>query len=416
MSTHILLQRKCWYARLGIPADLRVHFNGRRELKATLKTSDKKVAELKAMRLIGEWKLQFTALKGNVTAIQALAADIVLHPDGRTNPDTGMTEKDYAIDDIADSLQQSQRVAFYKVATGESLPTLLYLDKFLNQWQVEQKTKDMAKTAIKRVASTFETIEAITIPLVYQMIDEDTTSSKTKEKNYGFVRQYFKYLKRMQVIPHDKPSPFESLDFKPSRKTSQSGRKRMAFNVVEVVRLMQAAEAKEDVKLHEIIQIAAYTGARIEEICSLKTTDLINVDDIPCLSISDAKTAAGNREVPIHPALSKLITKLRKDSTDGYLLSGLTFNKYMGRSNAIGKRFGNLKRKLGFGKSHVFHCFRNTVATQFENSGVPEGVAADIVGHEKKTMTYGYYSGGTSTKIKLTAVKKIKYPPLKVAK
>jgi integrase len=88
----------------------------------------------------------------------------------------------------------------------------------------------------------------------------------------------------------------------------------------------------------------------------------------------------------------------------------------MGRSNAIGKRFGNLKRKLGFGRSHVFHCFRNTVATQFENSGVPEGVAADIVGHEKKTMTYGYYSGGTSSKIKLTAVKKIKYPPLKIAK
>jgi hypothetical protein len=49
------------------------------------------------------------------------------------------------------------------------------------------------------------------------------------------------------------------------------------------------------------------------------------------------------------------------------------------------------------------------VATQLENARVPEGVAADIVGHEKKTMTYGLYSGGTSAKIKLDAVKKIKY-------
>jgi integrase len=68
-----------------------------------------------------------------------------------------------------------------------------------------------------------------------------------------------------------------------------------------------------------------------------------------------------------------------------------------------------LKKKIGFGKSHVFHCFRNTVATLLENAGIHEGVAADIVGHEKKTLTYGLYSGGTSTKIKHEAIKKIKY-------
>ena len=49
------------------------------------------------------------------------------------------------------------------------------------------------------------------------------------------------------------------------------------------------------------------------------------------------------------------------------------------------------------------------MATQLENAGVQESVAADIVGHEKKTMTYGLYSGGTSAKIKLDAIKRIKY-------
>ena len=68
-----------------------------------------------------------------------------------------------------------------------------------------------------------------------------------------------------------------------------------------------------------------------------------------------------------------------------------------------------MKTAQGFNKSHVFHCFRNTVATQLENAGIPEGVAADIVGHEKKTITYGLYSGGTSARIKLEAVKMIKY-------
>ena len=158
-----------------------------------------------------------------------------------------------------------------------------------------------------------------------------------------------------------------------------------------------------------LIQLAAYTGARIEELCSLKVTDVIKVDRINCLNITDAKTGAGNREVPIHPSISYLVKVLIKNSNDGYLFSGLTFNKYRQRSNAIGKRFGHMKTALGFGKAHVFHCFRNTVATQLENAGVPEGVAADIIGHEKKTITYGLYSGGTSAKIKQDAVKKIEY-------
>jgi integrase len=409
MSNHIVLQRKCWYARLTIPADLRAHYNGKRELKTTLKTPDKKVAELKAMRLIGEWKLQFNALRGNPSATAALAAELLPYPEGNIDPHTGMSDKDYAIEAQADALGDSQKQAFYRVALGKEIPTLLYLEMFLNQWEVEQKTKDMARTAIKRVADTFTTLEMITAPLVYQMIDADPNTKATKEKNYGFVRQYFKYLKRMQAYPHEKPNPFENLYLKQAKRIANTANKRIAFKSTEVKNLIKAAKDKKDTQLANLIQIAAYTGARIEELCSLKTSDVIKIDEISCLNITDAKTPAGNREVPIHPSLMGLIDNLINNSRDGYLITKLTFNKYGNRSNAIGKRFGYLKKKMGFDKSHVFHCFRNTVATQLENAGIPEGVAADIVGHEKKTLTYGLYSGGTSTEIKFEAVKKIKY-------
>jgi len=409
MPNHIVLQRKCWYARLTIPSELRPNYNGKRELKTTLKTSDQKVAELKAMKLVGDWKLQFEALRGSVSATQALAAEFLPHPDGKVNPDTGMSDKDYAIEAQADSLADSQKQSFYEVALGRATPTLLYLDKFLKHWEVEQKTKDMAKTAIKRVSDAFPTLEMISVALIYQMIDADTNGKATKEKNYGFVRQYFKYLKRMQAIPQDKPNPFENLDFKQPKKNTATGNKRTAFKATEVKKLIKTSADKGDEQLMNLIQLAAYTGARIEELCSLKVTDVIKVDRVNCLNITDAKTLAGNREVPIHPSIADLVKELIKKSDDGYLFSGLTFNKYMKRSNAIGKRFGHMKTGQGFGKGHVFHCFRNTVATQLENAGVTEGVAADIVGHEKKTMTYGLYSGGTSAKIKLDAVKKIKY-------
>ena len=58
---------------------------------------------------------------------------------------------------------------------------------------------------------------------------------------------------------------------------------------------------------------------------------------------------------------------------------------------------------------HVFHSIRKTVITILENAGVSEGITADIVGHEKKTMTYGLYSDGASDKKKLEAIKKLTY-------
>jgi hypothetical protein len=41
---------------------------------------------------------------------------------------------------------------------------------------------------------------------------------------------------------------------------------------------------------------------------------------------------------------------------------------------------------------------------------VPEGVAADILGHEKKTLSCGLYSAGSSMQRKREAVEKLVYP------
>ena len=96
-----------------------------------------------------------------------------------------------------------------------------------------------------------------------------------------------------------------------------------------------------------------------------------------------------------------------KDSRDDYLITEQNNDVHGKRSNALGKRFNRLKVRLGFGSDKVFHSIRKTVITIFENHRIPEGVSADIVGHEKKTMTYGLYSGGSGAKLKLEAIKKI---------
>ena len=51
-----------------------------------------------------------------------------------------------------------------------------------------------------------------------------------------------------------------------------------------------------DPSLHSLMRLAAYTGCRIEELCSLKFDNV--TDD--CLEIKESKTSAGVRYVPIH--------------------------------------------------------------------------------------------------------------------
>jgi integrase len=106
------------------------------------------------------------------------------------------------------------------------------------------------------------------------------------------------------------------------------------------------------------------------------------------------------------PTLRRLVGK----RTSGYVLAGLLANKYGNRSNAIGKRFGRMKKAAGFGPTHVFHSIRKCVGTQLENAFVPEGVSADILGHEKPNITYDLYSGGASLEVKRAALAKLRYP------
>lgn len=90
----------------------------------------------------------------------------------------------------------------------------------------------------------------------------------------------------------------------------------------------------------------------------------------------------------------------------------LSVNKCGCRSDPVRKRFGRLKADLEFGEAHVFHSIRKTVTTLLESAGVSENIAADIVGHDKPRITYGFYSGGANLETKRRALEKLAYPSL----
>ena len=235
-------------------------------------------------------------------------------------------------------------------------------------------------------------------------MNDDGLAPASMNRILSSLRGYWRYLQSIEVAGEDH-EPFSKLEVARQNKRTEPRSARQPFKPTEVVKLLEAAIKRGDDQLADLIRLGMWTGCRIEELCALKV-EQVKEDHF---SVGDAKTKAGWRDVPIHRELAQTMARLIEDSKDGYVLSGLTMNKYGDRSNAIGKRFGRLKMELNFGAQLVFHSIRKTVVTIFENAGVSENVVADIVGHEKTTMTYGLYSGGLSLAVKREALEKLAY-------
>lgn len=205
----------------------------------------------------------------------------------------------------------------------------------------------------------------------------------------------------------DKQSPFAGHEFPKLKGKAKVDASRKDYSPTEVDTLLRGAMSAKQSVLADLISLGYYTGARIEEICQLRIENLITVDGVLSFDITDSKTEAGIRQVPVHPALQTLVSRLQKQSADGWLLPIQARNKYGKRSDSMSKKFGRLKSSLGFDSSHVFHSLRMTAITQMHRGAVAGPLIAEIVGHETGTETFDTYSQGASSTQKLVAISKI---------
>lgn len=429
--SHLEKRANRWYAVLTIPEDVRPKFGGKMRFVKSTRTTDKRVAQSRAYALVAEWKDQIAKAQGNdepggsffdgVLEYRQQLEELrrsndLQHYEALAGSITNKAEKL----DAQGNHEDAQRLA--SVALGQRTPINPELIEWRNNLHLKQKTAEQMEKDAKRMADYFEVIEAINTESVREWAkvlmapkeqDGHGYGVSSVKRSFSAARSVWHHLQETGKAPTDQ-EPFKLPTFvlrqeraDNASKARQGSKGWAAFDPASVVRLLHAAVDKGDHSLADLIVLGMFTGARIEELCSLRT-DESSPDK---LRIIDSKTDAGvRREVPVHSKLKPTIKRLLAESKDGYLLSGLTFNKYGDRSNAIGKRFGRLKAHHGFGPTFVFHSIRKTVITLLEDAGVSENLTADIVGHEKPRITYGLYSGGHSLKSKQEAIDLIRYP------
>jgi len=417
--SHIEKCRNVWFATLKVPPEVQEKL-GRTKFKQTTGTTDKRKAQDIAKPIIALWKAQIRQAQGQACAVQeeALKWREVILAARQNGADGEEVTAALLVTDRAEALEASRgeeaAQQFANVALGVHTPSKLHLDAWeASIVHLEQKTQDQMKKDVGLLVTRFTSLEEITAQAVRKWGQEMSTrpkapaSASSLKRMVSFWRSYWRFLVKRDAVQAGS-DPFALVELPAVSKRAAQASGWLPFHREDVPKLVNAAKAAEDQDLADLITLGAYTGARIEELCSMKVEHI----GAESFRIVDAKTEAGVREVPIHAALRPLVDRLKGSSRDGYLLSGLTFNKYGDRSNAIGKRFGRLKTMQGHGGQFVFHSLRKTLVTLLEDAGVSENLAADIVGHEKPRITYGLYSGGASLATKAEALAKVRYPGL----
>ena len=160
--------------------------------------------------------------------------------------------------------------------------------------------------------------------------------------------------------------------------------------------------------LQELILLGMYTGCRIEELCALKLTD-VGAD---YFQIQVGKTEASTRRIPFHSEIKQMAERLVQNSKDGYLLNGLSADNALNkRSGAISKKFGHLKRGMGFeDRKHTFHSFRATFITWLMNAKADKTLMKKLVGHKGTDLTYDLYAGDADWDNKVELTELVRYP------
>lgn len=242
-------------------------------------------------------------------------------------------------------------------------------------------------------------------------LDSLSYAPKTLRQYIWAGSQYWKWASKYDARWREdfkgKPNPFEGHVVRQPKARESAGARRKAFSIAHLIKLYTASQEKGLTNLSSLIILAGYTGARIEELCKLRTEDVTSIEGVVVLSITDSKTEAGIRAVPVHPNLSPLVQRLKQQSEDGYLIPSTGGNKYGIRSDLYSKAFGRLKTQLGYGRDYVFHSIRKTFITELHRADVAGVTLAAIVGHETGTVTFDVYSAGPSIQQKYTAICKL---------
>lgn len=197
-------------------------------------------------------------------------------------------------------------------------------------------------------------------------------------------------------------------------KTRDRSKQRAAFDATQLNVMFQHLTSnpdnlvnKDDHKWPTLI--AMFTGARLNEVAQLHTSDIRQHEGIWCIDINDddgkmLKTSASRRLVPVHRQLLEVglvnFVESRSGGLAVRLFPSLSYSAQNGYGRNVGRWFNEkFLPTLGMKQSTlVFHSLRHSMVTLLTQADVPDSRVKAIMGHSQVGVTHtSYFKSGFTT-------------------
>lgn len=312
---------------------------------------------------------------------------------------------------------------FYEIASGQATPLTEYLDEWIADRGYKGASAGHHRNAFEvlrqwcKTARIKPTIEAMTNRTAWQFRDKSLRvrypEPKTVNNYLWSYRSHWKWLLRRSRV---ETNPWLGMndDGRSTRLRDQGAQKR-PFTDGEMRALLEGSATP---LLHDLMMVAALTGARINAICELRVRDCKG----DAFTFQPAKQEPRSRRVPIHTGLNEIVARrIKGKRPEDFLFEECpNATTKRPRSAAPSQAFTRYRRDIEVDErpdwkrqSNVdFHSFRRWFTTKAEQAGQLPHIIDAVTGHKRPGESLGRYSLGPSMAQLRACVEAVKLPRL----
>ncbi|MEX3018347.1 tyrosine-type recombinase/integrase [Kluyvera sp. STS39-E] len=382
-----------WIFQVFVPAYMRHLFDNKRAWRKSTGTKD----ILKARHFRNHMLIEFNNLKA------------LLNPD----------REDIRIQNAITTLHTTIKQAKSAPVAISPIPTLAVIrDEYMTVYSERRAFSTLSKSA-RAVEVFLQSIGKVDLGLnkIGRRTVTDFIEGQQKKAAPQTVQNWLTSLgslyefakRRYDAIPDSNPFHGHNLE---ARRTIESYQ---PFEPQQLTTLLNEA----DEELRDVILIGLFSGARLDEIASIKREEIVMMDGVRCFFISKAKTVAGVRYIPIHSLLIGIVDKLLSQNNGEYLFPHA--NKIKRADGKKGPFYSQAFTRLRnqalptATDRQCYHSLRGHFITCLDRAGVPEQRIGAITGHtaqKAKTEAFRTYTKGASMKELSGYVELVSYPDM----